>query len=74
MDLSLYKIIILPPYDWWCHYPLSTKTKSGVNGRMAIVHEQQIIQNTSVSDDNDFINEKYKIKNNTMIMKKMCDM
>lgn len=41
---------------------------------MAIVHEQQIIQNTSVSDDNDLINEKYKIKNNTMIMKKMCDM
>jgi hypothetical protein len=72
MDLSLYKIILLPPYDWY--YPLSTKTKSGVNVRMSIVHEQQIIQNTSVSDDNDLINEKYKIKNNTMIMKKMCDM
>ena len=41
---------------------------------MAIVHEQQTIQNTSVSDDNDFINEKYKIKNNTMIMKNMCNM
>ena len=41
---------------------------------MSIVHEQQIIQNTSVSDDNDLINEKYKIKNNTMIMKTMCDM
>ena len=53
---------------------MSTKTKSGVNVRMSIVHEQQIIQNTSVSDDNDLINEKYKIKNNTMIMKKMCDM
>lgn len=53
---------------------MSTKTKSRVNGRMAIVHGQQIIQNTSVSDDNDLINEKYKIKNNTMIMKKMCDM
>ena len=55
-------------------YPLSMKTKSGVNGRMAIVHGQQIIQNTSVSDYNDLINEKYKIKNNTMIMKKVCDM
>ena len=41
---------------------------------MAIVHRQQIIQNTYVSDDNDLINEKYKIKNNTMNMKKMCDM
>jgi hypothetical protein len=28
---------------------------------MAIVHEQ-IIQNTSGSDDNDLINEKYQIK------------
>ena len=27
---------------------------------MVIVHEQQIIQNTSVSDDNDLINEKYQ--------------
>ena len=40
---------------------------------MVIVHEQQIIQNISVSDDNDLINEKYKIKNNTMIMKKIND-
>jgi hypothetical protein len=31
-------------------------------------------QNTSVNEDNDLINEKYKIKNNTMNMKKMCDM
>jgi hypothetical protein len=53
---------------------LSKKTKSGVNGRMAIEHGQQIIQNTFVSDDNGLINEKYKIKNNTMIMKNMCNM
>ena len=55
-------------------YPLLIKTKSRVNGRMAIVHGQQIIQNTSVNDSNDLINEKYKIKNNAMIMKKVCDM
>ena len=29
---------------------------------MVIVHEQHIIQNISVSDDNDLVNEKYKIK------------